>query len=255
MFSGEVQFGVMMMVILLFAVWEYANLFISGGYQPAVFILLVGTLLFSGSRLLFDFEWDALILAGLVLVSMGFHTFAYERGRDQSTLDLMITLGGLAYVAFLGSFFIATRSLPGGAWWMLTVFTCVWWADTGGYFIGKAIGRHKMAPRLSPKKSWQGYFGGIALALVGSALLLKIYAWLQLPVEPTITLPRVLLMALILSVFPTLGDLGISMLKRYFAVKDSGKILPGHGGMLDRIDSWLWAAAIGYFLIVYLFVS
>ena len=253
LFSGEVPFGVLIMVILLFAAWEYANLYKTGGYKPAVFILLSGTLLLSLLRLLDGFTWDSLILGGVVLLAMGYHTVSYELGREQAALDFAITLSGLAYVAILGSYFIAIRALPGGAWWMIVVFTSVWWADMGGYFIGMAFGRHKMAPRLSPKKSWEGYFGGIALALGGSLLLLLIYGWLNLPVDPQITAQRVLLLAAVLSVFTTLGDFGISMIKRQFAVKDSGKILPGHGGMLDRIDSWLWAAVIGYYLITLLF--
>jgi phosphatidate cytidylyltransferase len=110
-----------------------------------------------------------------------------------------------------------------------------------------------MAPRLSPKKSWEGYFGGIFMSLGGSVLLLQAYLWMDLPVYPHITVQRVLVLAAFLSVFPTIGDFGISMIKRRFAVKDSGSILPGHGGMLDRIDSWLWAAVIGYYLISLLF--
>lgn len=249
LFSGEVQFGVLMMVILLFAAWEYANLYKIGGYKPAVFILLPGVLAISGTRLLIGMQWDQLILAFLVLAAMAYHTIQYQLGREEAALDLGITFGGVVYVAFLGSYFIATRALPGGEWWMLVVFTSIWWADTGGYFIGKAFGRHKMAPRLSPKKSWEGYFGGIAMSLGGSLLLLQVYSWLNLPVNSEITPQRVLLLAGFLSVFPTIGDFGISMLKRSFSVKDSGKILPGHGGMLDRIDSWLWAAVIGYYII------
>lgn len=249
LFAGEIEFGVMMMIILIIAMWEYANLFRIGGYKPAIFILLAGTVLFSLSRLLYGQQWDQLILAGLVLGTMAFHTFAYERGRDKSIIDLLVSFGGVVYVAFIGSHFISIRALPGGEWWMLVVLTSVWWADTGGYFIGKAFGKHKLAPRLSPKKSWEGYIAGVVLALGGSVLLLKIYTLLNFPVDPAITYPRVLLVGAFMSVFPTIGDLGISMLKRYFSVKDSGKILPGHGGMLDRIDSWLWAAAIGYYLI------
>jgi phosphatidate cytidylyltransferase len=254
LFSGELYFGILILVILLFATWEFANLYKTGGFEPAVFILLIGTLLLSLMRLVAkDFSWDQPILGALILLAMAFHTLNFERGRDKAALDLAVTLGGLAYVAFLGSYFVAIRSLPGGAWWMLVVFTSVWWADTGGYFIGRAFGKHKMAPRLSPKKSWEGYFGGIVLSLGGSLLLLQVYTWLDLPVDPGITPQRVLLLAAFLSVFPTIGDFGISMLKRQFAVKDSGTILPGHGGMLDRIDSWLWAAIIGYYLITMLF--
>jgi phosphatidate cytidylyltransferase len=255
MFAGETQFGIMMMIILIIAMWEYTNLFKIGGYKPAVFILLTGTVLFSLTRLFFGQQWVQLIMTGLVLGTMAFHSFAYERGRDESAMDMMISFGGLVYVAFIGSFFIAIRSLPGGDWWMIVVFTSVWWADTGGYFIGKAFGKHRLAPRLSPKKSWEGYLAGIVLALGGSVLLLKIYYLLNLPVDPAITYPRVMLVGAFLSIFPTIGDLGISMLKRYFTVKDSGKILPGHGGMLDRIDSWLWAAAIGYYLITLCFLT
>jgi phosphatidate cytidylyltransferase len=255
MFAGEVSFGVMMIVFLTIAMWEYANLFKSGGYQPAIFILLAGTALFSVSRLLYGQQCDQLILTVLVLAAMAAHNFSFERGRDKAAMDMMITFGGLVYVAFLGSYFIEVRGLPGGEWWILVVLTSVWWADTGGYFIGKAFGKHRLAPRLSPKKSWEGYFAGIVFALGGSVLLLKVYHLLNLPVDPAITYPRALLLGAALSIFPTLGDLGISMMKRYFAVKDSGTILPGHGGMLDRIDSWLWAVAIGYYLITIFFLN
>ena len=108
---------------------------------------------------------------------MAYHSFTYERGRDEASLDLVATFGGLVYVAFLGSYFIAVRALPGGEWWMVVVFTSVWWADTGGYFIGKAFGKHNLAPRLSPKKTWEGYIAGILMALGGSVLFL-IFTWL-----------------------------------------------------------------------------
>lgn len=255
MFAGEIEFGVMMIIMLLIAMWEYINLFRSGGYKPASFVLLSGTALFPLSRLLYGQQWDQMIMVGLVLVSMAFHSIAYERGRDKSTMDLMVTLGGVVYVAFIGSYFIQLRALPGGEWWMLVVLTSVWWADTGGYFIGKNFGKHKLAPRLSPKKTWEGYIAGIVMALGGSVLLLRLYSLLNFTVDPAITDTRVLVIAAFVSVFPTIGDLGISMLKRYFSVKDSGKILPGHGGMLDRIDSWLWAVAIGYYLIVLSFLA
>jgi phosphatidate cytidylyltransferase len=255
MFAGELSFGIMIMVMLLFAIWEYASLFKIGGFKPAVFVLLAGAALLSLSRIFYGQQWDQLILAALVLIAMAYHSFTYERGRDKAPLDLVATFGGVVYVAFLGSYFIAVRGLPGGEWWMLVVFTSVWWADTGGYFIGKAFGKHKLAPRLSPKKTWEGYLAGVVMSLGGSALFLYIYLATGLPVDPEITYQRLLLLSFFLSVFPTIGDLGISMIKRYFAVKDSGKILPGHGGMLDRIDSWLWAAAIGYYLISLYFLN
>jgi phosphatidate cytidylyltransferase len=109
-----------------------------------------------------------------------------------------------------------------------------------------------MSPRLSPKKSWEGYFGGILFGALGGALLGYIYpTWLG--AGPAITPLRGLLLGLVMSILPTLGDLGESMIKRQVGVKDSGNLLPGHGGAFDRIDSWLWAGVISYYIIAWFF--
>ena len=133
------------------------------------------------------------------------------------------------------------------------VLPAVWLADSGAYFIGRKYGSHKMTPRLSPNKSWEGYFGGIVFSVIGTALLVQIYYQLGLELTSQITPSRAVMIGILMSVIPTLGDLGESMIKRQTGKKDSGTILPGHGGMFDRIDSWLWAAVIGYFAIVWLF--
>jgi phosphatidate cytidylyltransferase len=138
--------------------------------------------------------------------------------------------------------------LPDGLWWSLTVLFAVWLADTGAYLIGSRFGRHKMTPRLSPKKSWEGYLGGILFSVPGTALLACLWPVWAAP-GLTVTPLRAALIALVLSLLTILGDLGESMIKRQVGVKDSGDLLPGHGGIFDRIDSWLWAAAIGYYLI------
>jgi phosphatidate cytidylyltransferase len=91
--------------------------------------------------------------------------------------------------------------------------------------------------------------------VVGSPLLLLLYQRFQLPVYETITYKAVILLAVVMSVFSILGDLFISLFKRYFGEKDTGKILPGHGGILDRMDSWIWAVALGYYLITVIILS
>jgi len=131
-------------------------------------------------------------------------------------------------------------------WWTLLVLPSFWLADSGAYLIGRRFGKHRLAPRVSPGKTWEGYFGGILFGAVGAVLLALLW---QLKVAE-ITPLKGLIIGLALAVLTPLGDLGESLFKRQFGVKDSGNVLPGHGGIMDRIDSWLWAAVIGYYLVV-----
>jgi phosphatidate cytidylyltransferase len=111
-----------------------------------------------------------------------------------------------------------------------------------------------MTPRLSPKKSWEGYLAGIVFSVVGTTLLAL--AWRNFTAPDTLITPlRAGLLGFILGVLTILGDLGESMIKRQVGVKDSGKLLPGHGGAFDRIDSWLWAGVIAYYVITWLFIT
>ena len=176
---------------------------------------------------------------------------SYERGREEAGTDFAITLSGVLYIGWLGAYLVSVRSLPEGMWWVLLVLPAIWFADAGAYFIGRAFGRHKLSPRLSPKKTWEGYIGGVVVAPIGTALLAVLWASLAGPGSAITPLDGAIL-GLVLGVVAPLGDLGESMIKRQFGVKDLGKILPGHGGAFDRIDLWLWAAAIGYYIIIWL---
>jgi len=255
LFSSPVSFAVFITIVCLIAGVEYISMFKIGGYKPANFAI-IGAIFFAlTSVTYFKAPLSLEFIVPFILLAAGFHLWSYERGRDDAVLDLAISLAGIVYLGVLSSYFMALRVLPGGDWWLFTVLTCVWWADTGAYFVGMNFGKHALAPRLSPKKTWEGYIGGIIISLIGSPLLLKLYWAFDLPVEKSITIPRVMVLAAVFGVLPTLGDLTISMIKRYFKVKDSGRILAGHGGMLDRIDSWLWAVSIGYYLVTILFLT
>jgi phosphatidate cytidylyltransferase len=153
----------------------------------------------------------------------------------------------------LGSFFIPLRSLPDGEWWVLLILPAVWLADSGAFFVGRRFGRRALVPRLSPKKTWEGYFGGIMAAILGMPLLVLLYHRLGLSPDFPLGPGNAAVLGLVMGVFPTLGDLGESMVKRQVGIKDSGSLLPGHGGVFDRIDSWLWAVVIGYFFIVWFY--
>jgi phosphatidate cytidylyltransferase len=136
-------------------------------------------------------------------------------------------------------------------WLLLALFVLIWTNDTGAYCVGvltakRAEGNHKMFPRVSPKKSWEGLIGGIIFALAGSVLL-AYFGWFDRLVAAESTTGRyiiALLFGALVCCFGTLGDLMESLLKRSIGVKDSGKFLPGHGGVLDRFDSVLLAAPV-----------
>jgi len=134
-------------------------------------------------------------------------------------------------------------------WLMLAVFVLIWVNDSGAYCVGVLTakkmpgGNHKMFPRVSPKKSWEGLFGGLAFT-IGAAFILNRFGWFEAITKPGFELLIAGAFAFVVSAFGTLGDLMESLFKRTIGVKDSGKFLPGHGGVLDRFDSILLAAPL-----------
>jgi phosphatidate cytidylyltransferase len=253
MYLGGPVFFVFVSLLLGIACWEYARLFRASGHQPAAWLVIGGGLAILLGRALDGFASTPLILTSIILVSTVYFLLAYENGRSQAATDFAITIGGALYIGWLGAYMISLRELNHGFWWLLLVLVGVWAGDTGAYFIGTHLGRHKFSPRLSPKKTWEGYFGGIASAVLLGALFG--YLWeLRGGPEPGLTPLSGAIVGLALSLLTPLGDLGESMIKRQAGLKDSGKIFPGHGGAFDRVDSWLWAAPIGYYLILWWFL-
>lgn len=232
------------------AAWEYWRLFKLGGYRPSVVLLVGGTLLLALVRHLYGFEYSPLILTLCVLLSMGVLVFEYRSAEKTAALDFNINLGGLLYLGWLGSYMVSLRSLPDGVYWLMLVLPATGFCDGGAYLIGSRFGKHKMAPLISPKKTWEGYFGGLVFGILGAVGLAA--AWHL--AAPAILPWHGLVIGAVVSIITPLGDLGESMLKRGFGVKDTSSMLPGHGGMMDRLDSWLWAAAICYYLITLFFL-
>ncbi len=249
--AGGWLFTLTIMAILGLAAYEYAKLFENHGSRPATPIVVIGTLLLVLSRYLVAFTYDSVLLAALLLISMTWHAVDFEKGALHAGTDFALTVAGIVYVGWLGSYFIALRQLPDGVWWFMTALPAVWLADSAAYSLGKRFGRNKLAPRLSPKKTWEGYVSGIIfgpLLAMGMVLLWRFGAG----PNSTITLSNAFIVCLLVAIVAPIGDLGISMLKRQFGVKDTGTLLPGHGGALDRIDSWLWAATLGFYLVTWL---
>ena len=156
-----------------------------------------------------------------------------------------VTLLGVLYLAFLGGFLIATRigfeNIPGlSTNLLLFFFIVIFGSDSGAYFAGKALGKHKLAPKISPGKTWEGLVGGILAAAAMGALC----TWAFFPALPyKFSMP----LAAVMAVVGVFGDLTESAIKRGAGAKDAAAILPGHGGLLDRLDSLLFNAPILYY--------
>ena len=158
--------------------------------------------------------------------------------------DTVITAFGIIYVGLALSTVTSTRVLSDGEWLVLFLALVTWASDTGAYYAGTLWGKHLLAPKISPKKTVEGLLGGIGLAVV-VALLAQVWFVRQLQPMDTVILGVVLTGA------GLFGDLWESAIKRRVGVKDSGSILPGHGGMLDRIDSLLFTAPAFYYYVTW----
>ena len=230
------------------AAWEYGRLFQMRGQRPARPLIVGGVLLLISAERFPVLNPHGLLFALAILVPLTWHLIDFERGAKASGTDLAVTVGGIFYLGWLGSYFISLRDLPDGLWWVLTILSSVWLADSGAYGFGRAFGRHKLAPRLSPRKTWEGYLGSVLGGAAGSGLL-AIFWHLGAGADSLLTWQTGMLVGALVGLLAPLGDLGVSMLKRETGVKDTGTVLAGHGGILDRIDSWLVAVVVGYYFI------
>jgi phosphatidate cytidylyltransferase len=246
---GGVFYFLLMAVVLAGSAWEYVRMFRAVRYEPNEIVTIGGVLVIATAR--FFFVQTAIpLFVVLVLLAMAVHIVAYERGREQAPVDFAVTVAGVVYLGWLGSYLLDLRQLPQGLWWLMIILPIIWAGDTGAYSIGAVYGKHKMTPRLSPKKSWEGYFAGLFTSVIVGAFFA--YAFSSLGPEPLgglITPLQGGFLGLIIGALVPLGDLGESMFKRQGGLKDSSNIFPGHGGFFDRIDSWIWGAALGYFII------
>lgn len=249
---GGVFYWVLMTIFLVGGAWEFVRLYRAVEYEPHEIVTVAGVLVIATARFFFT---DAAIptLVFLILLAMTVHLVSFERGRDKAALDFCITVAGIVYIGWLGSYLIDLRNhFMNGGWWLMIVLPIVWAGDTGAYSIGAVYGKHKMAPRLSPKKSWEGYFAGVFTSvLIGAFFSYAFSVMGPQPLGGLIDPIQGAILGLVIGALAPLGDLGESMFKRQSGSKDSSNVFPGHGGFLDRIDSWIWGATIGYFMIQY----
>ena len=247
-YLGGWIFNLFIGAALLLAAFEFTRLFDRMGYRPSLPVVLVGISAIFIHRWAFGLDHLDILLSIILSLVVAVALSQYESGFKDAGISFGINLGILFYLGWIGSFFISLRSLPDGLGWILTALPATWLADSGAYFTGRWLGKRKMAPRLSPGKTLAG-LAGAAVAATLSGLLL-ILLWRAVGFLPATTpLWQGAVMGLMMALLTPLGDLLVSLFKRSADVKDTGNIIPGHGGFLDRIDTWIWAVMLGYYLV------
>jgi len=237
--------------LMMLGLWEWSLLAGVDGLVPRAIYLVANALLLAA------LAWGAgpelapiklvTLLGGAwwLLVPLWLLRFDFAREPSAWACALKLFAGSAGVVPAWAAIYWLHHGAAGlghapdkGPAWTLFVLVAIWAADTGAYFAGSRWGRRKLAPRISPGKSWEGLFGGLAMALVVAAASVPLLglAWLQLP--------QLLLLVLVTVLFSVAGDLFESLLKRHAGAKDSSHLIPGHGGVLDRIDSLLAALPV-----------
>jgi len=233
-------------LILALAAFEYADMFNKGGFSPPKILLAFLVMVAAVASRFSNREVFSGVLSGAVFIIAFYHTVRFSKTAGTAGMDFAAMLSGMVFIGFLGSYLVRLRFLPDGLFWVIIAIAPAGISDIGAFFIGSALGRTKLAPHLSPAKSLEGYLGGVLAAVITgyvSALIAGMF-------NPVFSGIEGLVVGLVVGLFCPLGDLAKSIFKRQFNLKHTGTLIPGHGGVLDRIDTWLWAAPLSYYLII-----
>jgi phosphatidate cytidylyltransferase len=227
-----------MALICVLAMYEFLALGKAKGYDVPTVLCIAIMLLIMGAFILDDLSVELGMFAALLIIpaSYVFSSKSLEDSLPSSAVAVLAT----TYVGMLGGSLIRLHNdFPEGYKLVFFLLLVVWLGDSGAYYVGKQFGKHKLSPRISPKKTIEGLFGGITASIITAIVIHYTFF-------PKFPLLHAIIAGVILSFAGVIGDLAESMWKRSAAVKDSGTLIPGHGGFLDRFDSILFTAPILY---------
>lgn len=262
-------------LVAIFAIPLLLGVSYIGGIPFLIFILAIGLVSFYEfsimlkNKQIFTSRIIGFISVALIILNAYFHLFSFEilfltmiplllfielfRNKESAINNIAATLLGIFYMGFFASTLIGIRefyndvplSYSNGGYIIITIFITLWMTDSAAYFIGTAIGKHKLFPRVSPNKSWEGAIAGFVFAIITlvdiKVFLFSFLSWTD-----------VVAFSVIIGVFGQIGDLIESLLKRDAGVKDSSSLIPGHGGIFDRFDSLLFSAPLIFLYLKYL---
>jgi len=235
-------FTILVAIWGMLAVFEFCKMVDSSKAPPLTYFGLIWTLLFILSP---HFNYDflmPLLLTSAVILSLIWLLLRPQ--REGAYIGWAWTIAGILYVGWLLSYLVALRLDSGRNWVFFALFT-TFGSDTTAFFVGRALGRHHLAPHISPGKTWEGTIAGVFGAIIVSLLFI-----IPSPLSLPLSYGQAIFLGLLVSILGQLGDLVESLLKRNMGVKDSGKLIPGHGGVLDRMDSIVFAGIVVYYYVL-----
>ena len=236
---GNPLLTLVLAIIVVLGSLEFYRITGSDTIKPVSYFAITITALLTVSSYYPDFITKPVILTLAIIISAIWLLFLPM--KDRALHNWAWLIAGIIYLGWMVSYWAELRNLTNGREWMYWSITTIIASDITAFFIGRAWGRHYIAPTISPKKTWEGAIGGaigsiIAATILGIAFSLSLTYW------------QLVLAGCFISIIAQLGDLVESLLKRNSGVKDSGTWVPGHGGILDRIDSYIFTGALVYYL-------
>ena len=245
--QGALGWQILVSVFIAIAWWEWVNL--ANARSLNLKTIVTTTLLPISAYVLYVYQLPVVFVAIMAILWLVLLTATLQVKLQHTPLlwsDTSKLLIGVFVLGFSWSSLVWFKEQPNGPWWLLGFLLIIWLADSGAYFAGRRFGKTKLAPSVSPGKTIEGMLGGLLLVMIYS-IALKIA--LPVTLESYVVVP----MAIIIAVVSVGGDLYESWLKRLAGIKDSGNVLPGHGGVLDRIDSLI--AALPFMILSYFFLA
>jgi len=246
--KGGAYFIVLVGVVCLLSMWEYFSIVSDAKGKVVSVIMVIGVL--AGALIIIAASGSSFnLVSGIIALNMiicGLISIPQYKNNPNILETIKKQLQGIIYIPLLLSFLVLIRNQTDGMIWIFLILAVIFAGDTSAFYFGSYLGRHKLCPAVSPKKTIEGSIGGLAgNLLVGS--IVKLFFLPELPWAQS------LFLFVAMGIAGQAGDLFESMLKRSSSVKDSGGLLPGHGGFLDRIDALLFATPVAYFFKNYLF--
>ncbi|MBR4400056.1 MAG: phosphatidate cytidylyltransferase [Synergistes sp.] len=236
---GGIYWSAIVILIAMMSLHEFYKLQAERVRTSQTLMLLSGLFLLLGTALGFmNVSVMLCSISAVAFIALFLEVLKHQvSGESDAVASMGTTVAGIAYVVLPWSFMILIRSRELGAMFLTTLFLCTWSCDVAAYFVGSHLGKNLLCSRVSPHKTWEGFFGGAAASLMCGGLMALIFSFPPIPL---------LLMGLICGIAGQLGDLGESVMKREAGVKDTGALIPGHGGLLDRFDSILVNGTIAF---------
>ena len=241
---GEPWFSITVAVFVFLATLEFYRIASIAGWRPFLFLGTLLTLLFILDAHSDDERTTSLLITLAVVLPL-IRCLLYPTKRN-ALMNWTWTVGGVFYIGWMMSHFIFLRELEDGRDWVFLALLATFACDTSAFFVGRALGKHRMAPVVSPGKTWEGAAGGLIGAVVATVVVAIVAGFDGVGYHLIVPL------GFLIGIFAQLGDLAESAIKRSAETKEAGNLIPGHGGVLDRLDSLIFSIVLVYYWVIWL---